>query len=325
MSDTPVNPFDDAEEIAKKSMVLFFLIDCSGSMGGSKIGTVNSVMEELIPEIKGIGGADADIKLAVLKFSGGCEWMYDEPISIDEFEWKPLDAENVTDLGCALTELAAKLSRNEFMKSPSLSFAPVMILMSDGYPTDNYEKGLDILSKNRWYSNGIKAAVAIGEDADHDILARFTGDPDSVVTAHNGEALAKLIKFVAVTSSQIGSRSVRLAESEEDMRTKQQSAAELPTRIRERPARTAQECSSPINWRSLRCPTGTGARSTSAAPRAARWRRVWLCARSRISANATGASARCSSTTQGRRLGVSPGTSYAAGTMKLPRTCGFLR
>ena len=53
MSDTPVNPFDDAEEIAKKSMVLFFLIDCSGSMGGSKIGTVNSVMEELIPEIRG--------------------------------------------------------------------------------------------------------------------------------------------------------------------------------------------------------------------------------------------------------------------------------
>lgn len=27
----------------------------------------------------------------------------------------------------------------------------------------------------------------------------------------------------------------------------------------------------------------------------------------------------------GRRLGVSLGTSYAAGTMKLPRTCGFLR
>ena len=65
MSDTPVNPFDDAEEIAKKSMVLFFLIDCSGSMGGSKIGTVNSVMEELIPEIKGIGGADADIQKRV--------------------------------------------------------------------------------------------------------------------------------------------------------------------------------------------------------------------------------------------------------------------
>lgn len=220
------NPFDDAEEIAKKSMVLFFLIDCSGSMGGSKIGTVNSVMEELIPEIRGIGGADADIKLAVLKFSGGSEWMYDEPVSIDAFEWQPIDAENVTDLGSALTSLNSKLSRNEFMKSPSLSFAPVMILMSDGYPTDNFEKGLAELQQNKWYAAGIKAAVAIGEEADLDILARFTGNPDSVVTAHNGEALAKLIKFVAVTSSQIGSRSVRLAESEDDLRTKQQTATE---------------------------------------------------------------------------------------------------
>ena len=226
MSDLPINPFDAAEEIAKKSMVLFFLIDCSGSMGGSKIGTVNAVMEELIPAIRGIGGADADIKLAVLKFSGGSEWMYNEPVSIDSFEWDPIDAENVTDLGSAFNELSAKLSRNEFMKSPSLSFAPVMILMSDGYPTDNFEKGLAELQKNRWYSAGIKAAVAIGEDADLDILARFTGNPDSVVTAHNGEALAKLIKFVAVTSSQIGSRSMRLAETEEDFKSKQESAAE---------------------------------------------------------------------------------------------------
>lgn len=226
MSEIPVNPFDDAEEIAKKSMVLFFLIDCSGSMGGSKIGTVNAVMEELIPELRGIGGADADIKLAVLKFSGGSEWMYNEPISVDEFEWQPIDAQNVTDLGSAFTELSAKLSRSEFMKSPSLSFAPVMILMSDGYPTDNFEKGLAELSENRWYAAGIKAAVAIGEDADFDILARFTGSPDSVVTANNGEALAKLIKFVAVTSSQIGSRSMRLAEAKEDLRTKQESAAE---------------------------------------------------------------------------------------------------
>ncbi len=226
MAAIPVNPFDDAEEIAKKSMVLFLLIDCSGSMSGSKIGTVNSVMEELIPEIRGIGGADADIKLAVMKFSSGCEWMYDEPISIEDFEWKNLDADGVTDLGAAFSALTAKLSRNEFMKSPSLSFAPVMLLMSDGYPTDNFEKGLAQLQQNKWYSAGIKAAVAIGEDADQEILARFTGNPDSVVTANNGEALAKLIKFVAVTSSQIGSRSVRLAETTEDLKTKQDTAAE---------------------------------------------------------------------------------------------------
>ena len=63
----PVNPFDDAEEIAKKSMVLFFLIDCSGSMGGSKIGTVNSVMEELIPEIT----EGSHSEKAIISFTAG--------------------------------------------------------------------------------------------------------------------------------------------------------------------------------------------------------------------------------------------------------------
>mgnify|MGYP003255112281 CR=1 FL=1 len=29
MSETPINPFDDAEEIAKRSMVIFFVIDLS--------------------------------------------------------------------------------------------------------------------------------------------------------------------------------------------------------------------------------------------------------------------------------------------------------
>lgn len=226
MSESVFNPFDDAEEIAKKSMVLFFLIDCSGSMSGSKIGTVNSIMEELIPELSGLGGADADIKLAVMRFGTDSEWMYDAPVSVEDFEWKPLEADGVTDLGSAFTRLASKLSRKEFMSSPSLSFAPVMILMSDGYPTDNFEKGLAELSHNKWYESGIKIAVAIGEDADTEILARFTGDSDAVVTTYNGEALAKLVKFVAVTSSQIGSQSVVLAESGEQPKTKQQAAAE---------------------------------------------------------------------------------------------------
>ena len=33
-------------------MVLFFLVDTSGSMYGTKIGTVNTAIEEIIPELK---------------------------------------------------------------------------------------------------------------------------------------------------------------------------------------------------------------------------------------------------------------------------------
>lgn len=211
MFENKINPFDEAEEIAKKSMVLFFIIDQSGSMTGSKIGALNTAMEEVIPEIRGIGEADADIKIAVMTFSSGSQWMYQEPISINDFKWKNVSASGVTDLGDAFSKLTDKLSRNEYLKSPSLSFAPVMFLMSDGYPTDDYKNGLEKLKSNRWYNAGIKVALAIGEDADQNILAEFTGSKEAVVTAYNGTALAKLIRFISITSSQIGSKSMNLS------------------------------------------------------------------------------------------------------------------
>ena len=61
--------FDDddplgATEVSKKSLVIFFLIDTSGSMRGKKMGELNTVMEELIPEIRRVGEADTDVKIA---------------------------------------------------------------------------------------------------------------------------------------------------------------------------------------------------------------------------------------------------------------------
>jgi uncharacterized protein YegL len=43
----------DKIEIPRRTMVLFFVIDTSGSMDGSKIGVVNTSIEEVIPAIKG--------------------------------------------------------------------------------------------------------------------------------------------------------------------------------------------------------------------------------------------------------------------------------
>lgn len=64
------NIYENAVEVARRTMTLFFVVDTSGSMGGSKIGTLNSAIEEVIPEIRKISGenADAAIKIAVLDF-----------------------------------------------------------------------------------------------------------------------------------------------------------------------------------------------------------------------------------------------------------------
>ncbi|MBR1823814.1 MAG: hypothetical protein IJ779_06225, partial [Ruminococcus sp.] len=102
--------FDDddplsATSVSKKSLVIFFLIDTSGSMRGTKMGELNPVMEELIPEIRRVGEADTDVKLAVLTFSTDVKWMYSQPIDIEDFEWTRLNAEGVTSMGAAFKEL----------------------------------------------------------------------------------------------------------------------------------------------------------------------------------------------------------------------------
>lgn len=103
------------------------------------------------------------------------------------------------------------MSRNSFLNSPSLSFAPVIFLMTDGYPSDDYQAGLKALQSNSWYKFGLKAALGIGQEANDDMLAEFTGTKDTVVHAYSGGQLAQMIKVVAVTASQIGSKSMTLS------------------------------------------------------------------------------------------------------------------
>ena len=202
--------YDNVEGISKRTMVLFFLIDKSFSMTGSKIGAVNVAVREVIPEIQEIAedSADANIKIAVLTFSTGAAWMYQSAIDAKDFKWSDINVDGMTDMGHAFKLLNEKLSRNGgFMSDTAGSYAPALFLISDGQPTDDYIKALNELKSNNWFKASLKAAVAIGDDADKDMLAEFTGNPESVLTVHTPETLKKLIRFVSVTASKIGSKS----------------------------------------------------------------------------------------------------------------------
>jgi uncharacterized protein YegL len=157
---------------------------------------------------------DAEIKVAALEFSNGVNWLYDEPKLAKDFIWQDVAASGLTSLGAACSELASKLSRSGgFMQSASGSFAPTIILLSDGGPTDDYNTGLAKLKANNWFKSAIKIAIAIGDDADKDVLKDFTGSSEAVITVHNIDALKQIIRVVAVTSSQIGSKSSTAGET----------------------------------------------------------------------------------------------------------------
>ena len=238
--------YDEVVEVPRRTMVLFFVVDTSGSMGGAKIGTVNSAIEEIVPELKDISesNADAQIKVATLAFSTGAHWVDSAPVAAENFRWNYLDANGVTDLGEACMQLNEKLSRKAFMSDATGSFAPAIFLMSDGEPTDNYKYGLDKLKQNNWFKKAIKVAVAIGDDANKSVLADFTGNIEAVITVHTPEALKKWIQFVSVRASEIGSKSSNAGTGDSSSSGTGDSEAEIVSKqdefVREIQAQTAE-------------------------------------------------------------------------------------
>ena len=205
--------------VAKKQLVLFFLIDTSGSMAGDKIAAVNTAMRELIPELQKLAdpddNLDSEIEVAVIEFNNTANWKTGEhkPVSVKNFVWTELTADGGTNLGDACDKLSEKMQRGKFLWDHNL-FAPVLILMSDGYPNPGYEKGLGKLKSNEFFANkdskgkykekSIKVACAIetdNEKADKNVLAEFTENPELVYTAKNITALKNWIKFIAIASS----------------------------------------------------------------------------------------------------------------------------
>ncbi len=196
-------------KIARRTMTLFFIVDTSGSMAGDKIGSVNDAIRETVPDLQELSdnNPDAAIKIAVLQFDTDARWLYPQPIDSADFRWNDLRVGGLTSFGLALNTLNEKLSKSQFLQEAAGSFAPVIILLSDGEPTDHYRQGLENIKKNNWFKHAIKIAIAIGNDADKDVLTEFTGHSEAVIEVHNRSALKAIIKFVSVTSSQVNSKS----------------------------------------------------------------------------------------------------------------------
>lgn len=203
----------------RKIMTLFYLVDASGSMAGEKIGKVNAAMEECIPDLKEISkeNDDAEIRVAIMQFSSGCKWVtpVSGPVGIEDIVWNDLYASGLTDLGAALNELDKRLSREEYLKSQTGSYAPVILLFSDGGPTDNWFSALEKIRKNNWFKSAIKIAIAIDIDgeADKDVLSKFTGSMEAVITVKDKNMLKNMIHKVSVRASEFQSHSKQSGDS----------------------------------------------------------------------------------------------------------------
>ena len=104
-------------------------------------------------------------------------------------------ANGVTDMGSALLMVADAL-KNIPMEPYTLP--PVLVLITDGHPTDDISRGLQALANEYWGKKAVRIAIGIGSDAAYYVLDRFIGIPEiNALQAKNDEQIVQYIKWTA--------------------------------------------------------------------------------------------------------------------------------
>ena len=162
-----------------------------------KIQALNNAIREAIPHMQQVAAENpnAQVLVRAVAFANGARWHLSQPVPISDFRWKDLKSGGVTDMGKALALVADQLDP-EIM--PTRALPPVLVLISDGQPTDDFDGGLKALMDQPWGKKAVRIAIAIGEDADHSVLQKFIGHPElTPLQANNADTLVKYIKWAS--------------------------------------------------------------------------------------------------------------------------------
>jgi uncharacterized protein YegL len=194
-------------ELTHRPLHFIWIADCSGSMGqDGKIQALNSAIREAIPHMRDVADQNphAQVLVRAVRFASGAQWHVSAATPIEKFNWDPLSANGVTDMGAALRLVSEQL-RMPPMTDRALP--PVLVLISDGRPTDDFRRGLDELLKEPWGKKAVRIAIAIGGDADTAVLQDFIDNPElEPLEAKSADQLVRYIRWASTAVLKLASQ-----------------------------------------------------------------------------------------------------------------------
>ncbi len=193
--------------MASRPLHFFWLIDGSGSMrAGGKIDAVNRAIRESIPYLRATARDNPQATLFVnaIRFGDDARWIGDKLKTVAEYRWQDIEAGGATALGEALT-LVGEALQPPLMTDRGLT--PVIVLVTDGLPTDDYQAGLDHLLSKPWGRQSLRLVFALGEDAATDdarkIFQAFMGaGPLAPLQITNPDMLIEQVRWLATSTVQ---------------------------------------------------------------------------------------------------------------------------
>ncbi len=185
-------------KLSNRPLDFIFLVDCSTSMKQmGKMKALNDAIKNAIPHMKRVAeeNPNAAIRIRAIKFSSGAEWHIEEPMPIEHFVWNDLEANGLTDMGKAFELLAEAIDVKNMAER---ALPPVLVLVSDGQPTDDYKDALKCLLEKPWGTKAVKLAIGIGKSANERVLKSFiNSEYIDVLKADNSHHLTEYIKWAS--------------------------------------------------------------------------------------------------------------------------------
>lgn len=193
-----------------RRLPVYILLDTSGSMSGEPIEAVKSGVQALILSLRQDPYALETAYLSIITFDSSAKQIV--PLTeLPQVQIPSIQASGSTALGEAL-QLVANCRDKEINKSTAEvkgDWKPLVFIMTDGGPTDDFDRGVTEFRKRKW---GMVIACGAGSGADMNVLKSITEETVQLDTTDSA-AFKAFFKWVSASVS-ASSKSVESAGKE---------------------------------------------------------------------------------------------------------------
>lgn len=193
-----------------RRLPVYLLLDVSGSMSGERIEAVKTGVQTLVSTLRQDPYALETAFLSVITFNNNARQV--APLTeLATFQAPTISASGTTALGDALRLLAERVEAEVVKTTAEVKgdWKPLIFIMTDGSPTDNWQKGLEKLKNVR---TGIIVACAAGHGGDTSVLKQITEVVVQLDTA-DASTIKAFFKWVSASVS-TGSQKVDQGQKE---------------------------------------------------------------------------------------------------------------